>query len=46
MGLPSAANSSALVGLNISGLLLAGGYTHDNMFGLRADYRTAHSLNR
>ena len=39
MGLPSAANSSALVGLNISGLLLAGGYTHDNMFGLRADYR-------
>lgn len=32
-------SSSVLVGLNVSGLLLAGGYTHDNMFGLCADYR-------
>ncbi len=40
MGISSnAEGSSALVGLNISGLLLAGGYTHDNMFGLRTDYR-------
>jgi len=28
----------ALVGLNVSGLLLAGGYTRENMFGLKADY--------
>ncbi|MBZ5658897.1 MAG: polysaccharide pyruvyl transferase family protein [Acidobacteriia bacterium] len=28
-----------LVGLNVSGLLFMGGYTRDNMFGLRADYR-------
>jgi colanic acid/amylovoran biosynthesis protein len=28
-----------LVGLNVSGLLWMGGYTRDNMFGLRADYR-------
>jgi colanic acid/amylovoran biosynthesis protein len=28
-----------LVGLNISGLLHAGGYTRDNMFGLKNDYR-------
>ncbi len=27
-----------LVGYNISGLLLAGGYTKDNMFGLKTDY--------
>ncbi len=27
------------VGLNISGLLWQGGYTHDNMFKLRANYR-------
>jgi polysaccharide pyruvyl transferase WcaK-like protein len=26
------------VGLNVSGLLLNGGYTRDNMFGLKADY--------
>jgi len=26
------------VGLNVSGLLMAGGYTRDNMFGLRLDY--------
>lgn len=29
-----------LVGFNVSGLLLAGGYTQDNMFGLKVDYRT------
>ena len=28
-----------LVGLNISGLLYMGGYTQNNMFGLKADYR-------
>lgn len=28
-----------LVGFNVSGLLWAGGYTGDNQFGLRADYR-------
>lgn len=27
------------VGLNISGLLWNGGYTHDNQFGLKADYQ-------
>jgi polysaccharide pyruvyl transferase WcaK-like protein len=26
------------VGINVSGLLMQGGYTQDNMFGLRADY--------
>jgi len=30
---------STVVGLNISGLLLNGGHTRDNMFGLKADYR-------
>jgi len=33
------ARGSTVVGLNISGLLYNGGYTRDNMFGLRADYR-------
>jgi colanic acid/amylovoran biosynthesis protein len=28
-----------LVGLNVSGLLYMGGYTQDNMFDLKADYR-------
>ncbi len=28
-----------LVGLNVSGLLFNGGYTGDNMFGLRTEYR-------
>jgi colanic acid/amylovoran biosynthesis protein len=28
-----------LVGLNVSGLLFHGGYTHNNMFGLQTDYR-------
>jgi len=27
------------VGINVSGLLYMGGYTHNNMFGLRVDYR-------
>ena len=29
---------NVLVGVNISGLLVMGGYTHANMFGLRCDY--------
>lgn len=29
-----------IVGLNVSGLLYMGGYTHDNMFRLRIDYRS------
>jgi polysaccharide pyruvyl transferase WcaK-like protein len=33
------------VGLNVSGLLYSGGYTGNNQFGLRCDYRAAmHSL--
>lgn len=28
-----------LVGINVSGLLYAGGYDHGNMFGLKMDYR-------
>ena len=28
-----------LVGLNVSGLLFAGGYTRGNQFGLQSDYR-------
>ena len=32
-------NASVLVGLNVSGLLYMGGYTGDNMFGLRSNYR-------
>jgi len=30
---------SCVVGLNISGLLYMGGYTRDNMFGLKVDYK-------
>jgi polysaccharide pyruvyl transferase WcaK-like protein len=30
---------SIVVGLNISGLLFNGGYTQENMFGLKTDYR-------
>lgn len=30
---------TTIVGLNISGLLFNGGYTRDNMFGLKIDYR-------
>ncbi len=29
-----------LIGVNVSGLLYMGGYTHDNMFGLQCDYPT------
>ena len=29
-----------LVGINVSGLLYRGGYSQNNMFGLRTDYRT------
>jgi polysaccharide pyruvyl transferase WcaK-like protein len=32
-------SASVLVGLNVSGLLYMGGYTGDNMFGLRSNYR-------
>lgn len=39
-GLPLAGlDRPPLVGLNISGLLFMGGYTRNNMFGLRVDYR-------
>jgi polysaccharide pyruvyl transferase WcaK-like protein len=31
--------NSIVVGLNISGLLFNGGYTRDNMFGLKTDYQ-------
>ena len=30
---------STIIGLNISGLLLNGGYTRENMFGLKVNYR-------
>ena len=33
------AQNSIVIGLNISGLLFNGGYTQDNMFGLKIDYR-------
>jgi len=33
------AQGSIVVGLNISGLLFNGGYSRNNMFGLRSDYR-------
>jgi len=29
----------SLIGLNVSGLLYIGGYTQNNMFGIKADYR-------
>lgn len=31
-------NASFLIGVNVSGLLYRGGYTRDNMFGLKLDY--------
>src|SRR5215813_2236409 len=38
--LPVPANSGApMLGLNVSGLLFRGGYTHNNMFGLQTDYK-------
>ena len=40
MGLPALRETARpLVGLNVSGLLLIGGYTRNNMFGLAVDYR-------
>lgn len=38
-GVEGACEPSCTVGLNVSGLLYMGGYTGDNMFGLKADYR-------
>ena len=38
-GFTRKALNSAAVGLNVSGLLWMGGYTHTNQFGLRAEYR-------
>jgi polysaccharide pyruvyl transferase WcaK-like protein len=32
-------SNHVLVGLNVSGLLFMGGYTHKNMFGLKIDYK-------
>lgn len=32
-------SESVTIGLNISGLLYSGGYTRNNMFGLKADYK-------
>ena len=41
LGMPAReAIDSVLVGLNVSGLLLAGGHTKNNMFGLTIDYET------
>lgn len=36
---PTEKRAEPLVGFNISGLLYIGGYTRDNMFGLRINYR-------
>ena len=36
----SALDGSPVVGLNISGLLITGGYSHNNMFGLKVEYST------
>lgn len=38
-GLPRRGNGASLIGINVSGLLLMGGYSGDNMFGLKGDYR-------
>lgn len=35
---PRAGSAPVRVGINVSGLLMNGGYTRNNMFGLRADY--------
>ena len=37
-GMPRADDAAPLVGINVSGLLSIGGYTRDNMFGLKVDY--------
>ena len=40
-GLPGFGNGAApVIGFNISGLLLAGGYTQSNMFGFKVNYET------
>jgi colanic acid/amylovoran biosynthesis protein len=39
VGWPKRPQGAAVVGLNVSGLLFMGGYTRDNMFGLRLDYK-------
>lgn len=36
--LPIDTNSSLIIGFNINGLMYNGGYTKDNMFGLKMDY--------
>lgn len=36
---PQRNENSSLIGLNISGLLYMGGYTRNNMFGLKTEYR-------
>lgn len=38
-GFDGGEDPSCTVGLNVSGLLYMGGYTRDNMFGLKVDYR-------
>lgn len=35
---PRQGSGPVRVGINVSGLLMSGGYTRDNMFGLRMDY--------
>jgi colanic acid/amylovoran biosynthesis protein len=39
IGLGDTIDKQRIVGLNISGLLYMGGYTKDNMFGLKIDYQ-------
>lgn len=39
-GLIGNVNNSILIGLNINGLMYHGGYTRNNMFGLKMDYGT------
>jgi colanic acid/amylovoran biosynthesis protein len=38
-GLNNNEQNTPLVGLNVSGLLYGGGYTRNNMFGLKSDYK-------
>ena len=40
LGLADEHRSSVLVGVNVNGLLLNGGYSRNNQFGLRLDYRS------
>ncbi len=37
--LPAGSSGNLLAGLNVNGLLFNGGYSRNNMFGLRLDYR-------